>query len=323
VASSPPTMAAYVIISTEDGSSMEVPLEMDHTLSLTMLQMAHPKTTCIKYRNPDTGLYRLIAPRNGLIYPPSGGWGSHCFIACTITPALEDRPGVTGVNNGLLPPPPPHHLTSPVVPKMSSPSAFPSHQMPSSSSSFLPRQSTSTSWLYGSSTISNGPLRQSIQPRFPVSNSNGPPRQPIQPRFPVLNSGGEASFYPSPPYYPEPVFIPHPVAPPLGARPLVTQPTPIDDMTTQQPGDKYRLRCNLCNIEVGSAVSLEYHYAGKRHQSNLRGGNIGGLVVKRGGNIGGLVVKTNRSSHRAGVQHRMKMAAKAAGRTIDFIVDGG
>uniref|UniRef100_A0A914VF99 TAR DNA-binding protein 43 N-terminal domain-containing protein n=1 Tax=Plectus sambesii TaxID=2011161 RepID=A0A914VF99_9BILA len=88
---------AYIIVSDQEGGTpVELPLEHDHALLIKTLQIEYTAAMGIKYRNPETDIYRVIAPKeDGKLLPPPGGWGSHYFIACCPR-AVDDRPWMGG-----------------------------------------------------------------------------------------------------------------------------------------------------------------------------------------------------------------------------------
>lgn len=60
----------------------ELQLNKDGNLSLDTLHIQFPGSSSVKYKNPDSGIMRILKPENTAIAPPPEGWGKTEFIIC-------------------------------------------------------------------------------------------------------------------------------------------------------------------------------------------------------------------------------------------------
>lgn len=87
-------MEDYVVVAREEGGeACEVDLEPNGSLGLDTLQAMFGNVSCLKYRNPTTGMVRIVRIVDGVIHPPKGGWGDTVYFVgtCTGTTAAQVR----------------------------------------------------------------------------------------------------------------------------------------------------------------------------------------------------------------------------------------
>lgn len=73
-----------VVVADEDGSEnrMELPLNDDGRLSLSTLGSAFPGAAGLKYRNPDTGAFRILKFILSLSDCNLTGWNYPLLLSC-------------------------------------------------------------------------------------------------------------------------------------------------------------------------------------------------------------------------------------------------
>jgi hypothetical protein len=78
-------MEDYVVVAREGGEACEVDLEPNGSLGLNTLQSMFRNVSCLKYRNPTTGMVKVVRIVDGVIHPPQGGWGDTVYFVGTCT----------------------------------------------------------------------------------------------------------------------------------------------------------------------------------------------------------------------------------------------
>lgn len=76
----------------ENEEPIELPIEEDGTLMLTTVSAQFPGCCGLKYRHPESKNIRGIRLRDGRLYPPPEGWGTHLYV-CSFPKESKRRPG--------------------------------------------------------------------------------------------------------------------------------------------------------------------------------------------------------------------------------------
>uniref|UniRef100_A0A915HGQ7 TAR DNA-binding protein 43 N-terminal domain-containing protein n=1 Tax=Romanomermis culicivorax TaxID=13658 RepID=A0A915HGQ7_ROMCU len=74
----------------------ELPLNTEGSLKLETLRVTFPGVSALQYKNPESGIMRVLKEEKGLIMPPPEGWGKTEFSICqppdNKRPATEPPP---------------------------------------------------------------------------------------------------------------------------------------------------------------------------------------------------------------------------------------
>jgi hypothetical protein len=74
-------MEDYVLMAREEGGeACEVDLEPNGSLGLDTLQSMFGNVSCLKYRNPTTGMVRIVRIVDGVIHPHEGRMGRYGLL---------------------------------------------------------------------------------------------------------------------------------------------------------------------------------------------------------------------------------------------------
>ena len=69
----------FIRVSTEEhGEYVEIPMESDGSVMLSIIQTQFPSATGLKYRG-SSGAWRAIRTADNLLAPPKGGWGGNVY----------------------------------------------------------------------------------------------------------------------------------------------------------------------------------------------------------------------------------------------------
>ena len=79
-------MEEYVLVAAEEGGEIcEVDLESNGTLGLGTVQaMFGEQVTLLQYRNPTTGMLRVVRVSDGAIQAPKSGWGKTVYFVSAV-----------------------------------------------------------------------------------------------------------------------------------------------------------------------------------------------------------------------------------------------
>lgn len=80
------------VAETENGECQELQLEDDNTFLMENLKNVFAEASTLKYKNPETKVWRIIKCVDGVLHPPEdGGWGSKDLLFCAVIPK-SNRP---------------------------------------------------------------------------------------------------------------------------------------------------------------------------------------------------------------------------------------
>ena len=75
------------VAETENGECQELQLEDDNTFLIENLKNVFAEASTLKYRNPETKVWRIIKCVEGVLHPPEdGGWGDKDLLFCAVIP---------------------------------------------------------------------------------------------------------------------------------------------------------------------------------------------------------------------------------------------
>lgn len=84
----------------ENEEPIELPIEEDGTLMLTTVSAQFPGCCGLKYRYPEAKNIRGIRLRDGRLYPPPEGWGTHLYI-CSFPKDTKRKIGDNGETSSI------------------------------------------------------------------------------------------------------------------------------------------------------------------------------------------------------------------------------
>jgi RNA recognition motif-containing protein len=100
-------MSGYVYVcddETNRDSGVELPVEEDGNLLISVLQSQFERASGLKYRNPTSGCWRAVKRVGDVLHPPEAGWGEAVYIVVVIPPtssnAIVNSPEVSAGGGG-------------------------------------------------------------------------------------------------------------------------------------------------------------------------------------------------------------------------------
>lgn len=84
----------YILVTDrEGGDSMEIGLDDDGSLAVETLQSQFGGATIgLRFRNPATGKFRAVKVKDGILFPPRGGWGERSYLVTKSDSASQPIP---------------------------------------------------------------------------------------------------------------------------------------------------------------------------------------------------------------------------------------
>ena len=84
----------YILVTDREGADLtEIDLDDDGSLAVETLQSQFGGAVMgLRFRNPATGNFRAVKVRNGVLFPPRGGWGERNYFVTKSDAASQPIP---------------------------------------------------------------------------------------------------------------------------------------------------------------------------------------------------------------------------------------